>query len=117
MHNCFQKEVFCSWQKIIDSSALKNENIYIEHIWYNPQIRSDGNPAFLNSYFNARLYNLIFFDSEGNFISIESLNNLHVNTNILKYAVLDRIGPYNIKEARIKIQAHVPNTNTIQFSR
>lgn len=60
------------------------------------------------------LYNL---NSEGNFISIESLNNLNVSTNTLEYAVLDRIGPYNIKEARIKIQAHVPNTNTMQFSR
>lgn len=30
--------------------------------------------------------------------------------------MLDIIGPYNIKETRIKIQAHTPTTNTIQYN-
>lgn len=69
----FWKEIFCSWQKIIDITALKNEKKTIDH-----------------------------FDSEGNFISLESLNNLNVNTNILEYAalkmaVLDRMDSIILK--------------------
>lgn len=82
MHNCFWKEVFYSWQKIIDILALKNENIHSEHIWYNPHIRVENNSVFLKSYFNAGFIFIIdLFDAEGNFISLESLNNLHINTN------------------------------------
>lgn len=48
-------------------------------------------------------------------ISLESLYNLNVNTNFSEYAglekaVLDRAGPYDIKEAKLKIQAHKSNT-------
>lgn len=61
---------------------------------------------FVNSLINK------VFCFEGNFI------NTNTNTNFLEYAdfkkaVLDRIGPYNIKEARIKIQAHIPKTIAI----
>lgn len=121
MHNCYWKEVFYSWQKIIDISALKNENIHSEHIWSNLYIRIGSNSAFLKSYFNAGFIFIIdLFDSEGNFLSLESSNNLHENTNFLEYAglkkaVLDRIGTYNIKEARIK-NKHIYQIQ-LQFSR
>lgn len=71
MQNCFWKEVFYSWQKIIDILALKNENIHSEHIWYNPHIRVENNSVFLKSYFNAGFIFIIdLFDAEGNFISL-----------------------------------------------
>lgn len=97
------KEVFCSWQKIIGISTLKSKNIHIEHIRYNTQIRIDRISAFLKSYLNAGFIFIIgLFDSEGNIISLESLNNLQVNTNILEYAglkmaVLDRMDSIILK--------------------
>lgn len=109
MYNCFWKEVFYSWQKIIDILVFKNENIYSEYIWYNLYIRIGSNLVFLKSYFYVGFIFIIdFFDLEGNFISFEFFNNLYVNINFLEYVgfkkvVLDRIGIYNIKEVRIKI--------------
>lgn len=123
MHNCFWKEVFYSWQKIIDILALKNENIHSEHIWYNPHIRVENNSVFLKSYFNAGFIFIIdLFDAKGNFISLESLNNLPVNTNFLEYAglkkaVLARIGPYNIKEARINTSTYTKYNCNFQESK
>lgn len=121
MHNCFWKEEFYSWQKMIDISALKNENIHCEHIWYNPHIRIDSNSAFLKSYFNAGFIIIIdLFDSEGNFISLKSLNNLHVKTNFLEYtglkkAVIDRIGITILKRQELKYK-HIYQIQ-LQFSR
>lgn len=104
MHNCFWKEVFCSWQKIIDITALNNENIHSEHIWHNPQIRIDSNSTFPKSYFNADFTSIInLFDSEGNTISLESVNNLNVNTNFLEYAGIKKVV---LDRNRLKIQFH-----------
>lgn len=77
----------------MDISALKNENLHSEHIWYmyNPQIRIDSNSVFLKSYFIGGFILIIdLFDSEGNFIILEFLNYLHLSINFLEYAGLKK---------------------------
>mgnify|MGYP003685689069 FL=1 len=104
INNIFWKEVFCSLIKIVKITADQIENIPFEHIWFNPRLKINNELAYQKSFHRAGLSLIIdLFDTDGEFLSQETLKHFIVNMNFLDYAglrktVLKRIELCDIKQ-------------------
>lgn len=90
--NLFWKEVLLSWAKVVKSTSNQNEKQFNnELLWDNPNIQIGNSSVFLKNYFRAG-FTLIsdLFDCHGNFLSLELLNNMKVNTSFIEYAGLKK---------------------------
>ena len=87
--NNFWIDVFRSWLEIWRIEQQKNMNIYKEHIWYNPRHIIGQTSVFLKSYFNAGFVFISdLFDSDKNFLSLDTFKRLDVKTNFIEYSGL-----------------------------
>ena len=86
--NNFWIDVFRSWLEIWRIEQQKNMNIYKEHIWYNPRLIIGQTSVFLKSYFNAGFVFISdLFDSDKNFLSLDTFKRLDVKTNFIETQV------------------------------
>ena len=116
INNIFWKEVFCSWIKIVKITADQIENIPFEHIWSNPRLKINNELSYQKSFHRAGLSLIIdLFDTDGEFLSQETLKHFNVNMNFLDYAglrktVLKRIELCDIKNTKLAMQPFIPST-------
>ena len=116
INNIFWKEVFCSWIKIVKITADQIENIPFEHIWSNPRLKINNELSYQKSFHRVGLSLIIdLFDTDGEFLSQETLKHFNVNMNFLDYAglrktVLKRIELCDIKNTKLAMQPFIPST-------
>ena len=82
INNIFWKEVFCSWIKIVKITADQIENIPFEHIWFNTRLKINNELSYQKSFHRVGLSLIIdLFDTDGEFLSQETLKHFNVNVN------------------------------------
>ena len=80
INNVFEKDVFCSWVKMVEITADQFENIPFEHIWFNPRLKANNELSYQKSFHRAGQYLIIdLFDTDREFLGQETLTHLKAN--------------------------------------
>ena len=79
INNIFWKKVFCSWIKIVKITADQIENIPLEHIWFNPILKTNNELAYQKSFYRTGLSLIIDLFDTDEFLSLETLTHFKVN--------------------------------------
>ena len=85
-----------------------------EHIWFTPRLNSNNELPHQKRFHCAGLSLIIDrFDSDGEFLSQETLTNFNVTTTFLNQTVLNRIKLCNIKYTTLAMQPLILSTIAI----
>lgn len=119
IRNKFWKEDLLDWVKIVMSYSQNDIKVLNEHIWFNPNIKINNSSIFIKNYFNCG-YKFIkdLMTEEGNFVSLETLENSNVKTNFLEYrslkgAVFERLKALN--NNKVEYGPFIPNSLSIFY--
>ena len=79
INDIFWKEFFCSWVKMVEITADQIENIPLEHIWFNPRLKTNNKLSYQKSFYRTGLSLIIDLFDTDEFLSLETLTHFKVN--------------------------------------